>query len=180
MTKLLAYISVEVGISIQILKSLLFQPKFLWYLQVIVVENYRQNLDNPSGSTSRASSSYTPNYEDFNNPNYYRKLDARHTGPPKFPQKYGRRGQFVNILVPRKIFLKCTERNCNEVIPGLTLALSKKYLDALLRTIHGLSDIIGILWCNICKKEIQNKVNNHDCLHNINYFDINKSKVNLP
>lgn len=62
------------------------------------LKNLNKKHDKPSTSSGGASSSFTPNYKDFYDPNYYRKLDARRTAPPpKCPKQYGRRGQFVLI-----------------------------------------------------------------------------------
>lgn len=48
--------------------------------------------------------------------------------PPKYPKKYCRKNNFVNIILPLKSLLKCTKEGCHQVISVSTLSYKKKYI----------------------------------------------------
>lgn len=64
------------------------------------IKNLTKKHDMPSTSSDGASNTFTPNYDNFFDPHFYRRLDSRRTGPPKCPKQFGRKDNSLTSWPP--------------------------------------------------------------------------------
>lgn len=99
---------------------------------------------------------------------------------PQAPKKNCRIDKFLNLVFPTNKFLRCTENNCNKIIYATCVITdAKKHLVNHLYHSYFLSNIIPVLWCSVCKKEITEAINRHPCIEGTRYFDASTDGLDL-